>query len=64
MSHHYNYGNLSGGITLMFVGGAILATTVFGLDSSLVWKVGIGALLIVLGLLKLFNIGQDTCRCN
>lgn len=56
---YYRSGNLSGGITLVFVGAAIIATTVFGVDSALVWKMFAGILLIILGLLKLFNIGEQ-----
>ena len=57
MSHHHHNG-LSGGIILVFVGCAILATSVLGLESSLVWKMFGGALLIVLGIIKLFNIDR------
>ncbi len=57
MSHHHHNGSLSGGIILVFIGCAILATAILGIESSLVWKIFAGALLIVLGVLKLFNIG-------
>jgi hypothetical protein len=58
MSYHHHNGNLSGGIVLTFVGCAILATAILGIDSSLVWKIFAGALLIVLGIIKLLNIGS------
>lgn len=64
MSHyHFHFGNLSSSIFLLFIGGAILATTFFDIDPSLVWRVGAGATFIILGLLRLFNIGKNDCHC-